>query len=133
MGLSKSEGGSRGTLKNNWQIKRQKNNTVLRTANPNKGRPFASKAITGRLRGRIGKNGVYVGQKSLYMFNNSEYAGIAEKGGYPKNPKKGTYWRKSKRWEIRSRGGYSKQAPRGFFNKNALKFNSFFKRRYSIV
>ena len=132
LGVSESEGGSRGTLRNNWQISRQINDRELKSANPSKGRKYSDSKILGRLRGEK-KNGLYLGQKSLYLFNNSPYVNAVEYGGYPKNVKRGTWLKKSKRYEIRSSKGFSKQAPHGMFRLGAQRFNKFFKLRYQVV
>ena len=42
LGVSESEGGSRGTLRNNWQISRQINDRELKSANPSKGRKYSA-------------------------------------------------------------------------------------------
>lgn len=132
LGLPNDEGGTRGKLKNNWQIGREVSDRVLNGQNPNKGRGYASSKILGKLRGQK-VDGIYTGQKSLFMFNNLDYAPIVEYGGYPTPVKRGTYWKKSKRWEKRSKSGFSKQAPRGMMRLGSQKFNSFFKRRYKIT
>ena len=62
------------------------------------------------------------GDESIYITNNLPYIKTLEFGGYPEEVKKGTWVKgksrgKGKRgpghYEIRSRGGYSKQAPQG--------------------
>lgn len=55
----------------------------------------------------VAKWGVY------YFVNNLPYARAIEYGLYPKNPKLGTKNRKTKIYEIRSKNGYSRQAPNG--------------------
>ncbi len=50
---------------------------------------------------------------SYYFSNNLPYARAIEYGLYKKNPKLGTKNRKTGIYEIRTRNGYSKQAPRG--------------------
>lgn len=58
----------------------------------------------------------------VWITNNLPYILVLEEGGYPPNPEKGTYMperrtrsgrRVKAHYEIRSAGGYSKQAPRG--------------------
>lgn len=53
------------------------------------------------------------GDEPIYISNNLPYITTLEYGGYPSPVKKGTYNKKTKTWEIRSAGGYSKQAPNG--------------------
>jgi hypothetical protein len=133
LGVSGAEGGTKGTLRNNWQIGREANKSVLKTANPNKGRTYADSKILGRLRGKKSNNGLYTGQKSLYLFNNSPYVNVVEYGGYPKIVKRGTWLKKSKRYEKRSSKGFSKQSPHGMFRLGKQRFNKFFKLRYKVT
>lgn len=53
------------------------------------------------------------GDESIFISNNLPYIETLEYGGYPDPVKKGTWNKKKKRYEIRSVGGYSKQAPNG--------------------
>lgn len=53
------------------------------------------------------------GDESIFISNNLPYITTLEYGGYPSPVKKGTYDKKTKTWEIRSSGGFSKQAPNG--------------------
>ena len=52
-------------------------------------------------------------QTTFYIVNNLPYANVLEYGLYPKNVKKGTKNRKTKRFEIRTVNGFSRQAPAG--------------------
>lgn len=47
------------------------------------------------------------------LTNNVEYIAVLEFGGYPDPVKLGTYDKRTKQYEIRSKGGFSKQAPAG--------------------
>ena len=70
----------------------------------------------------------------ITISNNLPYAKVVEYGGYPNPPKLGTRVGAKKDkdgkvteaayYEIRSEGGYSKQAPKGMFRISLLKFNS---------
>lgn len=51
---------------------------------------------------------------TVFIQNNSPQASVIEFGGYPNPVKKGTYMGNGK-YEIRSSGGYSKQAPQGVY------------------
>ncbi|WP_052399137.1 hypothetical protein [Candidatus Francisella endociliophora] len=53
--------------------------------------------------------------KPIYIQNNLPYAEVIEDGLYPKNPKKGSWNKKTKSHEIRSQNGYSKQATSGVY------------------
>jgi len=56
--------------------------------------------------------------KKFFFTNNLPYIINLEYGGYPNPVKKGTYIKKSKSYEIRSTGGFSKQiAPDGWVRK----------------
>lgn len=73
-----------------------------------------------KLRGKI------LSQKRWDKFtitNNLPYALVIEYGGYPSPVKKGTYLGKGKGYEIRSRGGFSKQAAQGVMRMNVKLFN----------
>lgn len=56
------------------------------------------------------------------LTNNLPYSLVLEYGRYPKPPKKGTYLGKGKGYEIRSQGGYSKQAVGGMVRINVKRF-----------
>lgn len=61
--------------------------------------------------------------KKIYLYNNLPYIGVLEFGGYVKNPKRGTWNKKTNRYEIRSIKGYSKLAPSGMVRKNTNKWS----------
>ena len=65
------------------------------------------------------------GNVRMFMTNSRSYAGVVEYGGYKKNPKLGTYNKVKKRFEIRSRGGFSKQAPEGMVRRNTSMWKRF--------
>lgn len=52
---------------------------------------------------------------TVYIQNNLPYASVIEFGKYPDPVKNGTYI-KGKGYEVRSSGGYSKQAPQGVYS-----------------
>lgn len=60
--------------------------------------------------------------QELTLTNNLPYANVIEFGGYPSPVLKGTYNSKTKKYEIRSVGGFSKQAPSGVVRVNVLRF-----------
>lgn len=131
-GVSVAEGGTQGNLRHNWQIAQSDNNNILTGRDKNKGRQYASGKLKDKLRGKK-RNGLYVGGQKMVMFNNAPQVRTIEYGEYPNPVKLGTYLKRSKRFEKRSAGGYSKQAPKGMFRLNKQKFNKFFKNRYAIV
>ena len=62
--------------------------------------------------------------KKMFLVNNLPYAGVLEFGGYPDPVKKGTYVKLKNRTdpnithEIRSTGGFSMLAPKGWVRKH---------------
>lgn len=67
------------------------------------------------------------GDESIYISNNLPYITTLEYGGYPSPVKKGTYDKKTKTWEIRSAGGFSKQAPNGMLGVTLANNENIFK------
>jgi hypothetical protein len=55
------------------------------------------------------------GVSEIVFYNNQPYAEIIEYGGYPLDPVQGSYVKREKRFVIKSRGGYSAQAPQGVY------------------
>ena len=53
------------------------------------------------------------GDDPIFISNNLPYITMLEFGGYPDPVKKGTWNKKTKQYEIRSQGGFSKRAPEG--------------------
>lgn len=60
--------------------------------------------------------------QELTLTNNSPQSFTIEYGGYPSPVKRGTWNKTTKSYEIRSAGGYSKQAPQGVVRVNVLRF-----------
>lgn len=57
------------------------------------------------------------------LTNNLPYAAVLENGGYPSPVKRGTYNKRRGVYEIKSIGGYSKQAPAGMVRVNVARFS----------
>ena len=53
------------------------------------------------------------GQSVIYVSNSLPYIESLEYGLYPEDVKRGTWNKRTKKWEKRSEGGFSKQAPTG--------------------
>lgn len=53
------------------------------------------------------------GDQTIYISNNLPYIATLEYGGYPDPVKKGSWDKRKKKYVIKSRGGFSKQAPHG--------------------
>ena len=64
------------------------------------------------------------GYPSMFLANSLPYIRKLEYGGYPQNPKRGTWMVPygGKGYQIRSAGGFSKQAPRGMVRMNIERF-----------
>jgi len=60
-----------------------------------------------------------------YLANNVPWINKLEFGGYPKNVKQGTWNKRSNRFQIRSSGGFSKQAAKGMARRNTRKLKRF--------
>jgi hypothetical protein len=58
----------------------------------------------------------------LYLANSSPSMRFLEFGLYPLSPVKGSYNYMTGTYEIRSKGGYSKQAPKGIIGVAAMKW-----------
>ena len=58
----------------------------------------------------------------IIMFNNQPYAETLEFGGYPNPPLKGSWNKHNKSFEIKSEGGFSKQAPKGIYSLAILRW-----------
>lgn len=72
------------------------------------------------------------GDTPIYISNNLPYISTLEFGGYPKDVKKGT-WVKGKgnkngHYEVRSQGGFSKQAPKGMVGVTAANAGRYLKK-----
>lgn len=105
-----------GTLKGGWQI------TV---GSPASGRTGRKQQLRSRNSLRIPNLVSRNGAKRVFLTNNEEYINVVEYGGYKKNPKLGTFDRRTGRFVIRSKGGFSKQAPKGMVRLNMNKSAKF--------
>ena len=70
-----------------------------------------------KIKGVMKKYGTY------YFTNNLPYARAIEYGLYPKSVKRGTRNRKTKIYEIRTKNGFSKQAPKGVVRISIIRMN----------
>lgn len=69
----------------------------------------------------------------IFLYNNSPNINMLEYGGYVKNPKKGTFNKNTRKFEIRSAGGFSKQAPKGMARKNVLMWRTNLKNSFRAL
>jgi hypothetical protein len=98
-----------GRLRNNWFLTVNKPSGSTRNGNPRGNASYSS----------LGNMPDYVLGKTFYFTNNMPYANVVEYGGYPNNPKYGT-WTGSGFQKL-SQNGYSKQAPAGMVRINIKK------------
>lgn len=88
-------------------------------------------------RRNVGKTGADLGippdgmrllGKKLFLVSAIPYMQILEFGGYPDPVKKGTFNKRTGQFEIRSAGGFSKQAPAGMIRLNTARLGAFVRR-----
>ena len=120
----KGDGVNNGKARANWQIGRKVTKRVLRNGNKTKGRQYAENKLQGKFapKGRLGSK-LPLGGK-MYLFNNSGQINTLESGGYPDPVKFGTYNSRTRRYEKRSRSGFSKQAPVGMMRTTIIGFGA---------
>lgn len=112
IGTPVDEGRARGA----WQIDTSPTKKVGKK-DKRKGSDFVTKEVPVKLFGT-----------KLFLFNNLPYINVLEFGEYPNPPKKGTFNKKKGKFEIRSKGGFSKLAPKGMVRINLRKFKGVLKR-----
>lgn len=99
-----------GTLRANWQITSGRPAVgQLNRRQPNRNRSdltFPAQLVPGE----------------TFLTNNMPYAGVVEYGGYPRAVRLGTYNKRTGEFEIRSSGGFSKQAPAGMVRVNTRRW-----------
>ncbi|MCJ8293393.1 MAG: hypothetical protein MJK15_03220 [Colwellia sp.] len=105
-----------GTTKNNWFLT-TKAPSIRRTKNKSNGTGNASFT-------QILKMPKIVLGKTIFFTNNSPNINVLEFGGYPVPVKKGTYNKKTRKFEIRSINGFSKQAPKGWVRIAVLRMKN---------
>ena len=109
-----------GTLKGSWMVtKRTPSSSRVNRQMPRRKGDSIKKQISNKMATR---------NIPMFLTSNSPYVNVVEWGGYIKNPTLGTYNKVTRRHEIRSIGGFSKQAPRGMVRRNAKRFNRLIKR-----
>lgn len=79
---------------------------------------------------RLSKDKTMFGQR-WFLTNNVPYIETLEFGGYPNPVKTGTRNPRSGKIEKRSRGGFSRQAPKGMVRTSLVRFGSTFRRNYA--
>ena len=101
-----------GRLRNNW---------FLTTGKPSNSTRGKNKSGSGS-QSSLSKMPSYVLDKTIYFTNNMPYANVVEYGGYPKNPKYGTWTGNG--FQKLSQNGYSKQSPSGMVRINITKMRN---------
>lgn len=109
-------GPDKGVLKGGWRVSSHKRGYASLRRQPNRTRV----SITSQIRTKVN-----LLKRPVYLVNAVPYVNVVEYGGYTKNPRLGTWNPDTRRYEIRSRGGFSKQAPKGMVRRNVNKFNRF--------
>lgn len=104
-----------GRARANWNVSVGKDNTS--TTDETKKTGLKHKI------GEINPNG----DESIFISNNLPYITTLEYGGYPSPVKKGSYNKETKTWEIKSSGGFSKQAPNGMVGVTLANSENIFK------
>jgi hypothetical protein len=105
-----------GMTKANWQLTRGAPATsVLKKRQPNRDRDSLRPKIPG-IRGTF--------KKTWYFTNNVPWIRKLEFGGYANPPQFGTYNAQLGRFENRTAGGFSLQAPQGMFRKNIRRYKT---------
>lgn len=121
-----------------------------------------SDANSDRMRGYVGRKALFGGAQAnfqnqlneglmhlsamtsiqaVWLSNSMPYVETVEFGGYPKNPKRGTFVKASRGragrkragtggWFIKSSGGFSKQAPKGMLGISVLEVVNWIKKQY---
>lgn len=111
-----------GRVRGNWFVDDSFNPSRTGPANKRKGYNYINSKLRGGIFG-----------KTKYLYNNLPYAKILEFGGYTKSPKKGTYNKKQKKYEVRSSGGYSLLAPRGMVRVSLSGFGAKLRKNIKVV
>ena len=105
-----------GDTKGNWTASKNKpSSAILKRIDPTGDATIAAieRVVDGWMEG-----------KSVFLANSSPNIEVLEDGGYIKSPEKGTWNPNIGDYEIRSQGGYSKQAPNGFVKVSLTEFES---------
>jgi len=105
-----------GTLKGGW---------VLSTGSPSKSKGTPDPTRTRNSLKIPQKIVTKKGTKQLFLSNNHPYVGVVEYGGYPASPVRGTFDKRTGQYQIRSSGGFSKQAPNGMVRTTLAKRKRF--------
>lgn len=103
--------GSEGALRGSWEITVNQKLKRIKKVDRSKGASYVRSVLANR----------NILGKTVRFGNARIYAHVVQDGKYPKNPKRGTYNRYLRRYEIRSKRGFSKQAPKGMVNLNKIR------------
>lgn len=97
---------TKGQLKGGWAVTVSGASSKMKPT-----QPLTKAQIIQKLKRATMKTGAY-------LTNNQPYANVVEYGGYPVPVKFGTWNEEKGEYEIRSQGGFSKQAPAGMVRRN---------------
>ena len=96
---------------------RARNNWFLTTNAPSNKETQAESRSGANSHAQLSKMPNSVLGEKIFFTNNISYIGLLEYGGYPKNPKRGSYVKDNaagNKYQILSINGFSKQAPGGW-------------------
>lgn len=82
---------------------------------------------------RIPRDGLRMLGTKSFLVSAVPYMQVLEFGGYPDPVKLGTFNKRTGRFEIRSVGGFSKQAPAGMIRVNTARLGEFVRRGNAIA
>lgn len=111
-----------GRLRNNWQVSGPTPTTKIL-----KGKDKTGEKANKRNTAKIYKMKNW---QHFTIVNNLPYAEVVEFGLYPDPVKRGTWNKKEKKWEIRSKGGFSRQAPGGMLRVSVKMFKRLIKEEF---
>jgi len=101
-----------------------KANWILSKGQPSRAQLFKKQPRRTRSSLRFGSLKSVMGN-TWYLTNNMPWINKLEFGGYPKSVKVGTWNKRTKQFQIRSSGGFSKQAAKGMARINTRKLKHF--------
>ena len=109
-----------GNAKNNWTCSINTLVTTVNSGTDKKG--SVTKARVAKVLKQV------QGDDDIYFSNSVSQIFMLEDGLYPKNVSKGSWNSQTKKFEIRSIGGFSKQAPKGMVKLSLVEFPNIYKR-----
>jgi len=103
---------------------RARNNWFLTVGAPSNKTTTSKSVGGGGSLSQAGKMPKDVLHNKIFFTNNLPYIGVLEYGGFPSPVEKGSYIKRSGRFEILSINGFSKQAPGGWVRKTIIQMGN---------